>query len=93
MAEHWPAIRRGEMAWAETKAIDLTAEPESGLIDYQQLAASKHFSPWATELSGQKVSESKVGNYRNVLTSSEIAQVEVHCEPFFDWFNYSRRAA
>jgi len=60
MAEHWPAIRRGEMAWAETKAIDLTAEPESGLIDYQQLAASKHFSPWATELSAQKCLSQKL---------------------------------
>jgi hypothetical protein len=75
------------------EAIDPAASPESGLVSYQQITSSKHFSPWATELSGQKVSESKVGNYRNVLTPSEIAQVEEHCEPFFDWFNYSRRAA
>jgi hypothetical protein len=75
------------------QSIDTTAQPESGLVNYEQLAASKHYSPWSTEVSGRKVSESRVGNYRNVMTPSEIAQVEELCEPFFDWFQYARRAA
>lgn len=75
------------------ESIDVSDTPDTGHVTQDVLSRSAHYAPWATELSGRKVSESKIGNYRNVLTSSEIAEVEDHCAPFFEWFQYERRAA
>ena len=75
------------------ESIDVSDAPDTGHVTQEVLSRSAHYAPWATELSGRKVSESKIGNYQNVLTPSEIAEVEEHCAPFFEWFQYERRAA
>ncbi len=75
------------------ESIDETASPDTGAVRTDWIHQSALYSPWATEVSGQKVSDSRVGNYRTILTPSEIAQVEEICEPFFEWFRYDRCAA
>ncbi|MCP4171573.1 MAG: sulfotransferase [Fuerstiella sp.] len=72
--------------------IDTEQTPDTGHVQ-PQTTTSALYSPWVTEVSGQKLSKGRVGNYLNVLTPSEVAQVEEHCSEFFEWFGYSRQAA
>ena len=73
--------------------IDPSAEPDHGLVESGVISASKHFSPWSTEVYGQKATPSRVGRYREVLTAEETRLVEEYCADFFEWFGYSRSAA
>lgn len=74
-------------------SIDPFAAPDMGHVKSETVGNSAHYSPWATDVSGKKVSASRIGNYRNVLTPSEIAIVEEKCGAFFEWFGYDQKAA
>ncbi len=73
--------------------IDVLSQPNSGHVDYNELKSKDLFSPWATQVSGEGLSKSRVGNYVNVLTPLEITQVEHGCHEFFRWFGYRQHAA
>ena len=73
--------------------IDLAAPLRSGHVKTDTIKESDFFSPWATEVSGQKLSKARIGNHVDVLAPIETAQVEFHCADFFDWFGYRRNAA
>ncbi|MEQ9412032.1 MAG: sulfotransferase [Fuerstiella sp.] len=73
--------------------IDVQSAPEAGHVKTTETSASPLYAPWVTDVSGQKLSQSRVGNYASVLTETEIAEVERECSNFFDWFGYGRRAA
>ena len=74
-------------------AIDAGAKPAHGHVEPVSTASSQMYSPWVTEVSGQKLSPKRVGNYAKVLTPDEIAIVEERCADMFEWFGYSRKAA
>lgn len=73
--------------------IDVTEKPAEGLVSTHQTRTNPQFAPWVTELNGQAPSTSRIGRYREVLTPSEISQVEALCGEFFACFNYQRAAA
>lgn len=73
--------------------INPDAAPDTGLVQQNVISASQHFQPWATEVNGKKITSSRVGRYREVLTPEEIRLVEEYCADFFEWFGYSRAAA
>lgn len=70
--------------------IDTSAHPEHGHVTNDQITSDSVYSPWATEVSGKKLSKGRVGNYANVLTDAEIAEVEENCSDFFGWFGYQK---
>ena len=73
--------------------IDTDETPDPGHVQQETTTESALYAPWVTELSGKKLSTGRVGNYLNVLTTTEVAQVEEHCVDFFEWFGYRRQAA
>ena len=73
--------------------IDTGQTPDPGYVQHETTAKSAMYSPWMTEVSFQKLSKTRVGNFRNVLTPVEVTQVEDHCAEFFEWFGYRRQAA
>ena len=73
--------------------IDPRQTPDPGHVRQETTTTDPLYSPWVTDVSGQKLSKGRVGNHRNVLTRTEVHQVEEHCGDFFDWFGYRRQAA
>lgn len=73
--------------------IDIEAPLDTGLVRQADTAASAHFAPWMTALSGQNVSRKSVGGFHETLSDSEVATVETLCGDFFDAFGYQRSAA
>lgn len=73
--------------------IDVSASPNTGHVDTDDNGNSAMYSPWVTNVSGQEISNSRVGNYTNVLTDREVAVVEYECADFFGWFGYQQKAA
>lgn len=68
-------------------------QPDHGHVESEHTTTDQNFSAWVTEVSGQKLSRSRVGNFASVLTAEEVAVVEDRCADFFDWFGYSKRMA
>ena len=44
---------------------------------------------WTSELYGQPVSNSRVGNYRHLLSPEAIQLIEAHCQAFMQIFGYA----
>jgi len=74
-------------------SIDPGVDPQLGVVNQDVISASNHFSPWSTEVYGKKVTSSRIGKYREVLTQEETRLVEEYCADFFEWFGYSQNAA
>lgn len=62
----------------------------AGHVNPEANANSRLYMPWVTEVSGQQVSTSRVGNHLRVLSEAEIRQVESRCRDFCEWFQYRR---
>ena len=73
--------------------IDIAANLDTGHVAVADTSSSAMYSPWVTEVSGQKPSKGRIGNHANVLTTTEIAIVEHECADFFEWFGYRNKAA
>ena len=73
--------------------IDPSIPPDPGLYRKDDGENGNMFLPWVTDVTGAKVTRSRIGNYRDVLTSAEVDIVERECSEFIDWFGYHRKAA
>ncbi|MEZ6062823.1 MAG: sulfotransferase domain-containing protein [Planctomycetaceae bacterium] len=73
--------------------IDPADPLDTGHVKLKDTSSIPMYSPWVTDVTGRNLSASRVGNFRKVLTPTEIATVEDRCGQFFEWFDYSRNAA
>ena len=74
-------------------SVDTEATPEDGHVKTEETSTDQSYSASVTEVSGKKLSNSRVGNYRQVLSLQEIMVIERECGDFFEHFGYQSHAA
>jgi hypothetical protein len=68
------------------KDYDPKRDPDTGKVDYSK--ADKYRKAWATDEYAKKITEARVGSYREVLSDAEVATVTETCKAFMERFKY-----
>ena len=66
--------------------LDTKGDWANDELDYKQLKQSEN--AWLSNLWGKQITNSRVGNYRQILTASEIKQMESACAGPLKSFGY-----
>lgn len=79
-------IKLREFTGLKLKNFDPASDPDTGRVDYSK--DTKYLRAWKTEQDGKKITESRVGTYREVLTDKEAGIIEKTCARMMKQFKY-----